>query len=328
MNKRLKRMLGMCVVFDGDAGAGDVNVPNAGGGKDEDKGGGGGGSDNSDDKGKNDKKSAGDETHEVKINGEDRSLTLTELKDLASKAGGADAKFQDAADLTKKAETGIRIGELMKSINAAENPDKKEVQELAVLFEVDPQELLAGVKKPPQSGDKGDKGGKKTDLTKEQIAEALGIDVDDLKATLEYSKQRHVADARKELRELSDKAVDKDEIFGKIIVGEQKEDRLSVIKDLVSEDVFRKISQGEVFGAELVAASVQKIRAHLVKFGIPSKPALAPIVLGSGPGGILPAEVQADKPIERISTFAEGGEENAIQRYYQKALKAKRDLLG
>jgi len=187
MNKRLKRMLGMCVVFDGDAGAGDANDSNAGGGKNEDKGGGGGGSD---DKGKDGKKSAGDETHEVKINGEDRSLTLTELKDLASKAGGADAKFQDAADLTKKAETGIRIGELMKSINAAENPDKKEVQELAVLFEVDPQELLAGVKKPPQSGDKGDKGGKKTDLTKEQIAEALGIDVDDLKADLAAGFER------------------------------------------------------------------------------------------------------------------------------------------
>ena len=319
MNK-MKRMFGMCVVFKDDKGAGDANNPDIIGGANNDKSGGGVGG--SDDKGQ--KKA---ETYEIKVDGESRNVTLDELKELASKAGGADEKFRLASELKKQGETGIRTAELIKSLDAAESPNETEVKELAVLLGMEAGEIMSGLKTSAEEDEKKSAEG----LSKEQTIEALkalGIDPEELKATQAYSKQRHIADARKELREISDQAVDKDEVFGKMIIGEHKEDRLSVIKDLVSEDYFGKIEHGETHGAELLAASIQKVRAHLVRFGISSKPDLAPIVLGSGPGGVLPAEVQSDEPIKRISVFDQGGEDNVISRYYQKAVKLAREKLS
>ncbi|KKL58168.1 hypothetical protein LCGC14_2228090, partial [marine sediment metagenome] len=43
------------------------------------------------------------ETYSVKIDGEDRDLSLVELKELASKSAGADKRFSDAAEASKTA---------------------------------------------------------------------------------------------------------------------------------------------------------------------------------------------------------------------------------
>ncbi|KKK59893.1 hypothetical protein LCGC14_3029800, partial [marine sediment metagenome] len=119
---------------------------------------------------------------------------------------------------------------------------------------------------------------------------------------------------------------DKDEIIGKMIIGEDKEDVLAEVKNMVAEDVLRKIQDGKPFGAELVAATVQRVRSQMTKLGIPKKLNQQPIVLGLAPSEGLSSLIQADEPIKRINSTEDTGEKNLIERYLQKAVKAAREL--
>jgi len=121
-------------------------------------------------------------------------------------------------------------------------------------------------------------------------------------------------------------AVDKDEFFGKIKVGKGGDGIIEAVKEMVAEDVFERIEHGGAYGAELVAASIQKVRAHLIKMGIPGKPDEHPITLGLVPGGaVLPAEVSSEVPIERVSADKDESGDNFVKRYMQKAIKARRE---
>ena len=271
-----------------------------------------------------------DETYDLDVGGEKRTVTLEEMRTLASKSAGADKSFRDAAAEKKEGAEGIRIKELVSSLSA--NPNEQDTKELAVLLGIEPGEFMEYLKetddgKPPQSDDKG---GKVQDITKTQLKagmKELGLDPVEVKSVLDFSHKRHIDAARVELREISDKAVDKDEIFGKMIVGEKKEDRLAVIKDMVAEDVLKKIQDGVPYGAEMVVASVQKIRSLLTKFGIPGKPDQYPVVLGLGPGGGLPAEINSDEPIKRVSSDKDEDEKNLIARYTQKMIQKAREAV-
>lgn len=258
------------------------------------------------------------ESYTLKVDGQDRTVTLAEMQELATKSAGADAKFQDAATMRKEAEKGLRISTLISDLS--ENPSEASAKELAVHLGIDPGEFMQFLGKedtPP--ADKG-----KAKLSKADIVEALGYDPAEDHAIAEHSKTRHIEAAKQELRRISDEAVDKDGVFGKMIIGEKRDDRLSVLKDEVAEDVLRKIQDGERYGAEMVAASVQKIRAKYTKFGIPGNPAIDPIVLGLGPGGVLPTAIQSDEPISRKSAVDDPGADNLVARYMQKGLQALR----
>jgi hypothetical protein len=309
----------MTVCFNDDGGAGDANNSDANGGADDDKSGGGAGS--------GDDKASKAQTFELDVAGEKRTVTLDEMKVLATKSAGADAKFQDAADMRKEAENGIRIEKLVKSLESDGGTDQ-EAKELAILLGIDPGDLMEylhdGGEQSTNTNDNGNQSPAK--LTPEQVAEVLGFNPAEAKQILQHSQNRHIASARKELRELSDAAVDKDEVFGKMIVGDKKDDRMSVIKDMVAEDILGKIERGNPYGAEMVAASIQKIRAQFTKFGIPSASVVNPVVLGLGPGAVLPSEVQSEEPIKRVNAFEAGAEDNLVKRYLQKAVKAARNL--
>lgn len=307
------------IVF--DQATADANKGDTDGGKtdpDANKGGGGGDT----------KEPAKDQTFELTVDGEKRTVTLDEMKNLAQKANGADKKFQDASELRKQAEDGLRMKDLIGRLSDSEHePTELEVKELAGMIGVDPNEFAQYLKEGDTEGTTSKKG--TTDTTgkidKQSLVEALGFDPAEAKAILDYSKQRHIDSARQQIKETSDNAVDKDEIFGKMVIGENGKDRLAVIKDLVAEDVLRRIQDGVPFGAELVAASVQKIRAHLTKFGIPNKPDVFPLTLGLGPGGGLPSEIQSEKPITRVSAGEEGAEDNFVSRAMQKGLQLLRN---
>lgn len=311
----------LCTIFDSDDGTGNANNSNASGGSDVSSAGGGGG-----DKGENkggDSSSKQEETHTIKVDGVDRQVSLDELKTLASKAGGADARFQEAAELKKSSEGGARIGALIEGLSGDGEPKESDVRELSSLIGVNPDEFLKFLSEedPPQKGASGKISA--ADIT-DALTEALGATPAELRARSEHSNKRHVSDAQKELREISDKAVDKDEIIGKMIVGESKDEVLTAVKDMVAEDVLRKIQDGMPYGADMVAASVQRVRSQLTKLGIPNKPAQQPIVLGLGPGQGIPLDFQADEPIKRVASTQDGNEENIVKRYLQSAVKSWR----
>lgn len=266
------------------------------------------------------------DTYNLKVDGKDRTVTLSEMQELAQKSAGADAKFQEASELRKSAEDGLRLKGLVERLSDGDRqPTESEVRELAGMIGVDPDEFAAYLKdeggggEPPQ-------GGANTKVSKEDLVEALGFDPAEAKAILDYSHQRHIDSARQQIRQSSDNAVDKDEVFGKMVVGENKAERMSAIKDMVAEDLFRKIQDGQPYGAELVAASIQKMRAYLTKFGIPGNPDQYPVVLGLGPGEGMPAEVRSEKPIQRISAAEDGDEGNFVSRVMQKYIRGRRGI--
>ena len=263
------------------------------------------------------------ETHTIKVDGQDVALTLEELKERASKVSGADKRFQEASETKKAAERGIRIEELTKKIAQDDNPSEADIREYAGLIGVEPNEFMQYLndEEPPQKKEKTGN----LDFNAE-FEKVMGASPAEVKAVLEFSQQRHVNDARKEIREISDKAVDKDEIIGKMIVGEDSKEVLTTVKDMVAEDVLRKIQDGKPFGAEMVAATVQRVRSQLTKLGIPKKLNQQPIVLGLGPGAGLSSEIQADEPIERIPSTEDDQEKNLIARYLQKAVHTARKM--
>ena len=268
-----------------------------------------------------------EESYTLKVDGEDRVVTLEELKQLASKSAGADAKFQDAAELKKQGEDGIRIKSLIDRLSNTDTPTEAEIKEIASMIGVDPNEFaqyLASEDKGAPA-DKTTPAGSTVKVSKEDIVAALGFDPAEAKSILDFSHQEHIKSTRQQIRENSDSVVDKDEIFGKMKIGEGGGDRLAVVKEMVAEDVLRKIQDGVPYGAELVAASVQKIRAHLVKFGMPNKPDIYPTTLGLGPGGSLPSEVQSENPIKRVSAAEDDSEDNFVKRAMQKGLQMLRN---
>uniref|UniRef100_A0A6M3IH73 Uncharacterized protein n=1 Tax=viral metagenome TaxID=1070528 RepID=A0A6M3IH73_9ZZZZ len=301
----------------------NMNDPNPGDSESAAKEGGGGGT-----SGEVLSNKTKDEVYELTVDGEKRSVTLKEALALAQKSAGADKRFQEAAELKKTADQGLRIQSLLESVK--ENPTDSDVRELAVLLGEDPDVFQQWMN---ESGDEYGKSGstsKKTSggkISKDDLAiglKELGLDPIQVKSIVNFSHQRHIEDARKEIRKISDEAIDKDEFFGKIGIGENGKDRLAIVKDIVNEDVLRKIQDGLPFGADMIAASIQKTRAIVSKFGIPNKSVQYPVVMGLGPGQGLPAEVQSEEPIKRVSAAEDGDEKNVVARYMQKALRMMR----
>ena len=324
---KLKTLFGFenRMVFDGDGN--DGNNANADGGKpDGDNKAAGGGS--GDSKKPDASAATKPETHTVKVDGVDVEMTIEELKEHASKSSGADRRFQQAAEATKTAERGTRIETLVKSISKEGAPSEADVKELAGLLEIEPAEFLQAL----NEGDPSQKTTTKateTDFSESFQAEfkkQFDASPAEVRATLDFSQQRHVNDARKEIREISDKAVDKDEIIGKMIIGEGKDKRLLAAKNMVAEDVLKKIQDGKPFGAEMVTASVQMVRKTLSDLGISNNLNQQPIVLGLAPSEGLSSAIQADEPIKRISSTEDGDEKNLVDRYLQTAVKAARSI--
>ena len=262
-----------------------------------------------------------EETYAVKIDGEDRNLSIEELKTLATKSAGADKRFNEASEATKAAERGLRIETLTKTL--AENPTEADIKEYAGLVGVDPTEFMHYLKE----GDPSQKpASKATDVDfNDEFKKQMGASPAEVRAILEHSSSRHVNDARKEIRDISDLAVDKDEIIGKMIVGEDNKEVLTEVKNMVAEDVLRKIQDGKTFGAELVTASVQRVRSQMTKLGIPKKLNQQPIVMGLGPSEGFSSAIQADEPIKRVPSNEDAGEKNLVDRYLQKIVKSVRE---
>lgn len=276
------------------------------------------------------KPNSAEETYTLTVNGEKREVTLAEMQELAAKSAGADAKFREASEMRQTAAEGIRFKEMIGKLNDEDyKPSDAEARELASLAGIDPNEFLAMLHGDKNVDDNNDEGQQtqqapSVDFAKE-FESMFGMAPGDAKEILSMSHQSHVDNAREKIRAESDNAVDKDELFGKMIVGEHGKDRAEVIKEMVAEDVFRRIRDGESYGAELIGKSVQTVRSRVKRFGMPAKPDQQLLTLGPGPSEGLPAEVQSETPIKRIDATERGAESNFVARWMQKALQVRRN---
>lgn len=259
----------------------------------------------------------------ITVDGQKREVTQEELIKLAEKSAGADEAFRKASELRKEAQSGIHTRDLISKLNDGDYmPTKAEVAELAGMIGVDPADFQAYLEGPADDEDDDTVEAMSFD---EMFQQTVGMSPADVKEILALSHTREVNGAREQIRGESDNAVDKDEILGKLIIGEHGKDRAEVIKDLVAEDVFGRIRNGEPYGADLIAKSVQKVRAQIKRFGILDKPdPQAMLTIGPGPSEGLPAEVQSETPIKRIPADEDRDGSNFVARYVQKALMKRR----
>ena len=278
------------------------------------------------------KAKAGPETFDVKIGGETKLLTLDELKEHATKAAGADQLMREASELRKGAKSGIEIKEAFEKVLKSDDVGAKDIRKLATVMGIDPDEMEGmfneelkklGVK----PGEKADKvAGVKGKVGRDQLD-------DDTRDILDQAKANQIVQAEAKILEMCKKTIDKDEFFGTILKDtpeEQRDDRKDVIVKMVHRDVRGKILASpyteEKFGTEMIQNSIQTIRSELKNYGIPSKSskksAISNILASLGPTGGLPAEVQSDEKIERVSSTGEDYEDNVVKRLGQKMVQS------
>lgn len=311
---------GMTSVSDQDPAEGDSNDPNPAG-SDPGKAAGGGGEDQTP------PEPPKDQPWEIDVDGEKKALTNDEMKKYAQLGFSSTQRYQAAKEEKEKNADAIRQYELVQRLSdSSHTPSEAEIKELAGMIGVDPNEFAAYLKEEEENTPQGgDKKGKGDDAAFDEAFEKrFGMTPAEAKQWWDYRYEQDVVVERQKIQKISDEAVDKDEIFGKMIVGEDKKGKEAAIKEMVAEDVFRRIKEGGQFGAELVAASVQKVRAHLTKFGTPGRPDQYPLTMGLGPSSGLPTEVMSEKSIERISAAEDGDESNFIARAMQRYLHKKR----
>jgi len=251
----------------------------------------------------------------VKVDGTDKEMTMDEAREALSKVGGADKKFQEAADIRKKAERGMKIDSLFAQLNEQETPDNKLVMELAGVLGIDPAPFLPSGSTTP------------AEPSKKVTLEDLDPN---LKNQLEYDAQRNIRDAEAEIKGMVKKGVDKDEIIGRMnsVAKEAgNEDFLAAAVDEVHKDVLRKIRGGEPLGPDMVASSIQAARAQFKKYGIPEKVTKPKtLIYGVGQPGGEPLAIQPDEPIERVESSEAGYTENFAKRIFQDLAKGRASM--
>jgi hypothetical protein len=254
-----------------------------------------------------------EEKFTVKVDGEDRVFTKEEAIAALAKVGGADKKFQEAAELRKQAERGMRIDSLLAKVQSTETPDEKDVNELAGLMNIDLSNFVGEPGPPPNSPPTNKK------LTLDDFSP-------ELKRQLEYDNQRNIENAEQKILNEITKGVDKDEILGKmnsVAKDAGNEDFLGSVASMVHEDVLRKIQRGESYGPDLISRSIQAARARLKKFGTPEKVSQPKtIIMGLGQPGGEPVSVQPDEPIKRKESSETGYADNFAKRAFQMLSKA------
>ncbi len=297
-----------------------------------DDGGGGGGKDDdkpaddkpADDKPKDDKPAEAQFT--LKVDGVERTVTRQEVIDLAQKADGADAKFQEAAQIRKDALHGARIGALFTEAGNG-GLSAKEASELGGLIGLDTADMekfMVKAGKPLKKDESPAGPGKKIAM----------MDLpEEAQRAVTAARKAEYKEAIRVITEDCKNLVDKDEIIVKLIdsttVASDVPSKMAEATNMVFDDVQRRMLSGEQYGPELVAISVQSIRARLQKFGTPAK-ALEqpniPLMMGLPQPSVLPAAVQAKEPIKRVGIEDDKYDENFLHRFQQSVVQSAKKL--
>jgi len=250
-------------------------------------------------------------------------VNQAELITLASKAAGADRKFEEAAELRKQfgdldaetARNGARIMALGQKLTSGRISDT-EAQEFCDLLGLDPQALMAEAKSKGQ--DKPPEPPKKITLD----------DLDPrLRTVLEGSEESLLEKTKENIAQKVRNAIDSDAHLTKIrdAVPANKRDSFdNVLYEMAIEETLGKVYQGQQLGPELLQLTVQRLRHRLDSIGIPTeKPTLPTSKVVDGLE-YLGREVGSNEPIKREPVSSSKYEDNATARFVQRLTQAVR----
>lgn len=252
-------------------------------------------------------------TYEIVVSGEKKAVTLEELKTYATKAAGADQKFEEANKMRLDAEKGTHLLALADAVRG-DHPSEANVKEFLHGLGVKDEDAKGIMEKI--SG--------KTEKTSGKEKEPSKISVDQLPSEvteiLDAAKTAQLENLREKIYKEVEKAIDKDEILGKMVDELPEGDRgkvKEVLYDMARNDVQRRILGNEPFGPEMVTSAVQGIRSMTKTLGMPSSAGTQVPVVGFGPSTDLTPEIVANKPIERVPSTADDYIEKITAKYQQ-----------
>lgn len=264
----------------------------------------------------------------IKVDGVDKTFTMEELKEAASKVAGADIKFEEAAAVKKaaladseKASRGLKLQGLMEEMQGQAEPNEVKLKEFMEILGVSSEEV-AKILPEIMGKAKATADNKPEPVTMEQLDPRL-------RNIVEAAEQNDLQQVRENILSEVKKEVDKDEILSKMVVetyGDEQQGMLKqVLYDMVIDDVRSRIMAREPYGTEMIQGSLQKVRARVKNLGIPAKAVGQPPIMGEL--GVLAAsgpEIRATEPIKRVPASDPGYEENAVKRLQQMVFQSFR----
>lgn len=225
------------------------------------------------------------------IAGEEKTLTLDELKTMASKAAGADARFREAAAMRLEAESAMRLKEVFDRANSG---DPQGIRDLAVQMGEDPEDVEAFLESMKNGGG--------------EAAPEARLNADQ-ERRLKLAEQVALERTREKTLEEMNNFLDKDAYFGQDNF--KTPQARTALMEVYEAEVVSRLARREPYNATLLAQAAQKVRTLVQSLGVgtsagsssqESKVEAAKrlqIGLGLSEGATF-AAIQAGKPIPRV----------------------------
>jgi hypothetical protein len=257
------------------------------------------------------------QTFTLKVDGDQKTYTMEELREAAQKSLGADAKLERASKMLKEAESGLKLGRLAQKIKDSKSPDFETQREFLEALGV-PQEQIETLLSSSDKDGKGEKTGDSSQKTKNLVTlDNLGPREKEILQEAERAQHERI---REDIKKSCEKSVDNDKVLGKMAEGMSDERRtawLNTAKRLLNKDVERRILAREAYGPEMLATSLQTVRATLEEIGVPSKVAGQPPIEGLDYASVLGPNIHSAEPIKRVAVDDPQYEAVAAQRLQQ-----------
>lgn len=264
------------------------------------------------------------QTYQLVVDGQPVVLTLKEMMDRASEASGAQKKFQEAAELRKNSEKGLRIIELTQKVRSNPTPALTEVQELIGLMGGNPNdpETLAAL------GFETPKGNPPTSSAQNQPQGRQPVRLEDMdpsvQAALRAAEEAELARIRETVETTTKKGIDNDPVIAKMLIeipDEQRDQIRTMLYDIAIDSVRGDVMAGQPFTPQMVQGKAQRLRAMLQTLGVGTPkmplPGTGPASGMGGANAMIP-----DKPIERKPASDPNYVQNTVQRALQMQQKA------
>jgi len=286
--------------------------------------------------GKEDSGAGKDAVYPVKVDGKEVYMTLEELRRKASEAAGAQRRFEEAAEMRRKASAGMRLLELVEKINEASAsggvPDRRDLEEFVRMLggstdavESFMEQLEEQTRPARNTGHRMNDNNSKP-IQKEDLAP-------ELQRVLDSVQEHELQSIREKIITETRKGVDNDPILSKML-SELPDDSQEEIRQTlyeIAEDKVRTmiVADGKPFGPQMVQEVAQRLRAVAKNLGKPARGSTGgqPPMVGLGPGAWDPYIVP-DKPVERVPSSHPDYIDNRVQATLQRLAMKSRTGIG
>ena len=249
-----------------------------------------------------------------KVSGEEKTSSVWDISQEASKGQGADDRLREANDLAKTAEGAQSIvaaqGRFRAALEGKQMPTKEDIKVMASSLGVPVDQLMASI---PTEGDPEPKAkpGENGDPDPIKLGpNSITLDMlpPDLRDDIMYLRETKGAAAQSELDKLIHKSLDNDETVSKLL-GQHggDKDQVAAYKQSLFENsklrITGRISQMPKGAStadfnRAIEESVSEAAANSQQAGIPGKPAPQPIYTGPSEAGGHNRKILSDEKIE------------------------------